>query len=45
MQLKLTLLVATASVETAVLAMNILNNKLHNKMKDHGLNHSLFTYI
>lgn len=43
--LTLTLLIATANVEKVSSAMNIIKNKLYNKMGDQWLNDCLLTYI
>ena len=43
--LALILLVATATVERAFLAMNIIKNRLHNRIGDQWMNDCLVTYI
>ena len=45
MTLALILLVATATVERAFLAMNIIKNRLHNQIGDQLMNDCLVTYI
>lgn len=45
LKLTLTLPIATASVERAFSAMNIVKSKLRNKMGDEWLNDCLLTYI
>jgi len=44
-ELALILPVATASVERAFSAMNIIKSELRNKMADDGLNHRMVSYI
>ncbi|CAL2267579.1 unnamed protein product [Prunus armeniaca] len=44
-KLALTLLVATASVERAFSAMNIVNNRMRNKMGDQWMNDCLVVYL
>ena len=43
--LALILLVATATVERAFLAMNIIKNQLRNRIEDRWMNNCLVTYI
>ena len=45
MTLALILLVATATVERAFSAMNIIKNRLHNRIGDQWINDCLITYI
>ena len=45
MTLALILPVATATVERAFLAMNIIKNRLHNRIGDQWINDCLVTYI
>ena len=45
MTLALILPVATATVERAFLAMNIIKNRLHNRIGDQWMNDCLVTYI
>ena len=39
------LLVITATVEIVFSAMNIIKNRLRNRIRDHWMNNSLVTYI
>ena len=45
MTLALILPVATTTVERAFLAMNIIKNRLHNRIGDQWMNDCLVTYI
>ena len=45
MTLTLILLVATVTVERAFSTMNIIKNRLHNKIGDQWMNDCLVTYI
>ena len=45
MTLALILLVATVTVERAFSTMNIIKNRLHNKIGDQWMNDCLVTYI
>ena len=45
MTLALILPVATATVERAFLTMNIIKNRLHNRIGDQWMNDCLVTYI
>ena len=43
--LALILLIATATIERAFLAMNIIKNRLRNKIEDQWMNDCVVTYI
>ena len=45
MTLALILLVTTATVEIVFLTMNIIKNRLHNRIGDQWMNDCLVTYI